>query len=94
MADRIYVNDVGTVIEIDVVDTITSATNIAMKTRKYDGTEVSWDATRHGTTKIRYTVQAGDLNVSGIYYIQPYLTLGTWTGRGKTVKMVVYEKYE
>jgi hypothetical protein len=94
MADRIYINDVGTIIEIDVQDTISSATAIAMKTKKFDGTEVSWDATAHGTTKIRYTVKAGDLNVSGIYYIQPYIAMPNWIGRGKTVKMVVYEKYE
>ena len=94
-----YVGDVGTIIEIDMQETITGATAITFEVRKpksgggYE--DVQWTGvTVEGTTKLKYTVGANNFDVAGIYIIQPKLTLSGWTGRGDPVQFTVYEHFK
>jgi len=92
--EKPYVGDIGLTIIIDMQEDMESATNITFEVRKPDGQEVSWEGIQvFETTKLKYITQEGDLDVAGIYNIQPKLTLGNWTGKGNTVSFRVYEKY-
>ena len=93
MADKIYVGDIGTVIDVDCNETITGATGQKLIVKKPNGTTVEWTATIQGTDTLRHITIANDLDVAGEYLIQPYLTLSGWTGRGKTARFKVYEKF-
>jgi hypothetical protein len=94
MAERVFKDDIGTIIEINLQENISAATNLKYKVKKPNGVEVDWTPTLYGTNYLRYPVIAGDLNLTGIYYIQPYMTLGGWTGRGDTVDLTVYDHFE
>lgn len=92
--DRPYVGDVGTIIEVDCGENITTATGITLEIRKPNGSKVSKAASLYSTTKLRYTVISGDLDQSGKYSIQPKLTISGWIGRGETVTMDVYSQFD
>ena len=93
MADKVYVGDVGTIIDVDCGEVLTTATGQSLKVRKPNGAEVVWTATI-ATNSLRHTIIAGDVDIAGTYLIQPYLTLSGWTGRGKTVTLPVYRYFE
>lgn len=93
MAEKVYVGDVGTVIEIDMQENISSATGYKLKVRKPDGTLVDWAPSIYGTNYLRYTIVTNDLNMAGTYTIQPYMTIGTWTGRGDVISFAVEELF-
>lgn len=90
---NIYVNDVGTIIEIDMGENIAAATGLVLEVQKPDSTLVEWTPTLYGTNYLRYTVITGDLNKVGKYFINPKLTIATWTGRGDTVSFTVSSKF-
>ncbi len=90
---KCFVGDVGTLLIVDCKKTITGATGILLKVRKPDETEHDWSATIYDTSKIQYTVQAGDFDQAGDYRIQSYLTLGSWVGRGHTFVLTVYSTF-
>ena len=94
MAYKHFVDEVGTVITVDCGCDITGATGTALKVKKPDGTEVSWTATIYDSNYLRYTTVSGDLDQVGVYYVQSYLTIGGWTGRGETAEFIIYDKYE
>jgi len=91
--ERSYVGDVGTIVKIDMQETITGATGLIFNVRKPNGDEVVWTPSIDGTEKLKYTVVEGDFNVPGVYKIQPELTLGTFSGKGYTARFTVYRKY-
>jgi len=91
--ERVYQDDVGTIIKIDMQEVITGATALKFYVRKPQGGEEVWVPTIDGTEYLKYTVQAGEQDELGTYKIQPALTLGGWTGRGNTIKHKVYEKF-
>jgi hypothetical protein len=93
MAAKVYIGDVGTIIDVDCGETISTATGYKFYVKKPDGSEAEWTATIQGTTALKHTAISGDFNVAGTYYIQPYMTLGSWTGRGNTVELIVYRTY-
>lgn len=91
---KIYEDDIGTEIKIDMDESMETATGITFEVKKPNGEEESWSGIQIiETTKLKYTIQAGDLDVSGTYKIQPKLTLGSWTGKGYTVSFRVYAKF-
>lgn len=92
--DKVYVGDIGTIIEVDCDEDISTATGYKLVVRKPDGTRADWTASIYGTTALRHTTVAGDLSVAGIYRVQPYMTLDSWTGRGKTVEFEVFRLYD
>lgn len=95
---KIYVGDIGTEIILDVGQAITGAT-VSIAVLKPGATaEVSWAASVHtldGEARyVRHTTVAGDLDVAGLYRLQPVIALadGTWSGRGETVEFLVFDK--
>lgn len=90
-----YVGDIGTIINVDMQQDISTATNLKFYVRKPDFTVVEWTPTIYGTQILRYiTVDENDFDMPGDYYITPYLTLGSWTGSGDTVQFKVYARYQ
>jgi hypothetical protein len=96
MNEKVFVGDVGTLIRIDMQESLTSLASYALHVRKPDKTTVSWSGV--GLVKngdyLEYTILSGDLNVAGDYLIQPYGTIGAWTGHGDTVRLIVDEQFQ
>jgi hypothetical protein len=95
MINKVYAGDIGTVIDIDVYENISGSTNYKYLVKKPDDSEVEWAAVLHNTTTFRYTTEEGDIDVKmpGAYYINPYATIGSWTGVGDTVILYVLPRY-
>ncbi len=92
--DKHYVNEIGTEIIVDCGQDVSSATTTKLEVRKPDGTLAEWDATIYETDYLKYLTVAGDFDQAGLYAIQPYLVLPTWTGRGETVTFYVFGNYD
>ena len=92
--NKYYVNDVGTAITIEAGTDISTATYLALKVKKPDGTLHEWVASLEGLTKLKYTVQAGDWDQKGRYYLQAYIEMPSWEGRGETVTFDIYDAYK
>jgi len=92
---KIYVNDIGVVIEIDMGESLNAATNLKLEVRKPDNTKVVWTPTVYGEgfNYLRYITVANDLNLAGVWKIQPSLTLGSWSGLADTVSFEIFAKY-
>jgi hypothetical protein len=94
MADRIYVGEVGTIIDVDMGVDISLASAYELRVRKPDGTEVIWaPAILSGGQTLEYITETGDLDIAGDWIIQPWLEIGTWIGYGDPVNLVVYSIY-
>lgn len=87
--EEVQLNDVGTIIEITVIEEnnsivdLSSATTKQIKILKPSGAIITEDAdfVTNGTDgKLKYTIQAGDLNEIGLHRVQAYLVLAYWTG--------------
>ena len=96
MASKLYVDDEGTVFEVDVGTDVSGASTTDLKVRKPDGTRVSWTGAVNGVTntQIDYTIVTDDLDQSGTYRLQSYVVTPTWTGRGETAEFVVYAAFD
>jgi hypothetical protein len=94
MPKKIYINMVGLTIEIDMIDSIVEATNLALNVRKPDKAIVIWTPEIYDGTKFRYVTKTGDLNQPGIYIIQPSFTLSGWSGPGDPVELRIYDSFE
>ncbi len=90
-----YVGDIGTDIILDVHEDLTGAT-VGISVRKPSGTTAVWPAAVHESRSVRHTAAAGDFNETGVYRVQPVISLadGTWSGRGKTAEFRVYGKHQ
>ena len=93
MTSKYYVGDIGTEIMVDCGYTITEATNLKLKVKKPDGTEVEWTAAIDGTDHLKYTTIADDFSVAGTYFLQASLTLGGWSGLGETAQFEIHDPY-
>ena len=93
MSDKVYVGDVGTEIIVDCGQSIVGATATTLEILKPDGTTKSWTATIYQSNYLKYTVQADDLDMAGLWRVQAKLTLSGWTGKGETDSFRVYPSY-
>ena len=92
--EKVYVGNVGTNIDLDTEVDITSSTSLKILALKPDGTtEVSWTASRDGTSVVRYTTQAGDLDVEGTWRLQAEVTTASGKWLGNTVTLRVYPEF-
>jgi hypothetical protein len=96
LPEKIYKGNIGTVVtvEIDTTEDISSAETLQLLVTKPGGSEVAWDgeySTSDGKKYISYTTIEGDLDEAGDYYVQPYIDIVTWSGRGNTFKIKVWE---
>lgn len=91
---KIYKNDVGTVIRIDMLTDITTATTETLYYKKPSGSTGQWTPSISGTNYYEYQVVAGDLDEVGTYLVQPYLEIGDFEGYGDTVQFTVLDQFE
>jgi len=96
--NKVYVNDVGTVILLDTGVDLSGGT-LSIKYRKPDGATGSWSGTIANTSSgagkgISYTTVAGDLSVSGAWKLQAHAVLPNGTWSGETVTLFVHSPFE
>ncbi len=72
---------------------ITDATEVLIVAQKPDETEVEWTGEVSGTTVVRYTTVADDLDQEGVWLLQAKVTTldGVWLGN--TVSLPVYPAF-
>ena len=88
----IGVDVVGLAIILETGQTITGASNIVLHVKKPSGKRLTWSgAVVYGTTQIKYTSEAGDLDEAGWYTVYPTLTVGGFQGTGKPTKFQVQD---
>ncbi|MEA5090610.1 hypothetical protein [Solidesulfovibrio sp.] len=95
--DSIYQGDTGVELLVDCGRDIAGAVGPVLRVRApsgavrvFPGSLVEKDGvTRH----IRYVTRAGDLDEAGVYRIQAALTLGDWTGVGRTARLAVRARF-
>jgi hypothetical protein len=94
MADKIYINDEGTLFRVDCETDISSATVFKIKVKKPDDTEVEWNGALYGTQYIDYTIQTDDLDQAGNYVAQAYIETiqGKWSG--ESFNFEVFNTYD
>jgi len=93
-----YMNEVGTQIIVDCGQDISAASTYKLSVRKPDGTVFTWNPTivtiESNPNYLLYLTRVGDFDQIGVYSIQPYLVLPTWTGRGETVTFEVFGNFD
>lgn len=80
-----YVDDVGTLIEVETDVILTGNAILEMRMVKPDGTTVAWTATIKGTDSsvAQYTVKVNDFDTVGIWHGQIYVSWDVnniWSG--------------
>lgn len=97
MTDSIYQGDFGLEILVDCGRDIAGAGEPGLIVRAPSGAVRRYAATlasADGVTRcIRYVTRPGDLAEAGIYRIQASLTLGDWSGLGKTAPLTVRARF-
>ena len=97
MADTIYQGDVGLEILVDCGRDLTGAASPTLRVRLPSGATRSWPAAVAGSgqdaAKLRYVTKAGDLAEAGVYKLQAVLTLGDWSGGGRTASFTVRPQF-
>lgn len=90
-----YKNSVGNRLIIECGCTVTGATGIVLYVRKPSGVEQTWTGlTVNGTTRVAYVTQTGNLDETGVYSCQPFMTLpGGFVGRGRTFSFPVLDYF-
>ena len=93
---KVYIGDIGTVIEVAVGIDISAATTTELKVKKPDGTTDTWVGAVNGSTntQLDYTIAADDLDQSGEYDIQAHIETATWVGLGETARLMVYGLFQ
>lgn len=90
---KVYEGDIGTVIELDVGEDISSSSTRRIYYTKPSGTTGFWAATLVGTSRISYTTESGNLDEDGVWSLQAYIVTASGTWRGETVKLRVYAQF-
>lgn len=85
----VFVGDVGTEILLDCGTDISTGTLLKIKAKKPTGARVAWTAALDGTDRIKYAVQAGDLDVAGPWSLQAYVEMPGWSGHGEIAALSV-----
>jgi len=85
----IYVNDIGTELILDCVVVISTATVMKVYAKSPTGVNKTWTAVLHGTTSVKYTLLAGDINTAGKWRVQAYVEMPGWKGRGEWAEIDV-----
>lgn len=91
--EKVYIGDAGTEIVLDVGSDITDNIELAILCLKPDGSEHKWIASLESKSKLKYISSEMDFDQKGRFKLQAYVDLGTWSGRGSTIELMVEEKY-
>lgn len=104
---KMYVDDIGTIWRVDVVEAIGTPEEYGFYVQKPDGTDVTWNNLGTGDNganltaisddghTLTYTIQAGDYDQSGTYKAHAFIKYSTgdqWTGELFSFK--VYAKWK
>lgn len=96
--NKIYVGD-NPLVKLDCVSDITGASGTLIKYRKPSGIENEWAATITNDTEtglgryLTYQTIVTDLDESGDWRFQAFLTVSGWIGRGETAIKRIYSKF-
>jgi hypothetical protein len=97
MSTKRYTNEIGVVIRLNTGIDLTGATNPIIKVLRPDGSSVTWTATivsiNSSNSYVQYTTQSGDLNLPGLYRVQPFVNFSNWIGPGETASFEVYSPF-
>mgnify|MGYP006279449747 CR=1 FL=1 len=85
----VYVGDIGAILRLTSSVDLSAATSAAIKYRKPSGATGEWSATIYDSTGVQYVVQDGDLDESGQWTLQGYVTMPGWSGHSKAVRVTV-----
>jgi hypothetical protein len=91
---KVYTSDVGTVLLAETGVDLGAAVLTLQVRRPGDVSAVAWPGTKSGTTKISYTLAAGDLPAAGTYRIQAKIVNGASVWLGETYELTVYEPFK
>lgn len=91
-----YVGDIGTTILIDCSANISAATLIQLKVKTPDNKDLTWVASvdPDNNQYIKYTVREKDFLIPGYYYIQPYIEISGFKGRGETCRIKIHKQFD
>lgn len=92
LANRTYVGDVGTAIELDTETDLTGAT-VSMLVQKPNGDLVTWPATAQGMVA-RFLTRTGDLDQHGTWRMQVLVETFAGKWHGKTFRLRVYAAFK
>lgn len=95
---KVYVGDVGTQVRVDMQEDLTGYSVVKLYVRKPNGSLAEWIPTvvpnAAGLNSVLgYISLPGDLNVRGLYKIQPYVEFASWKGRGTPVYLEVFGEF-
>ena len=91
-ADPAYLNDIGTLIDLDTGEDISSATVQRIKYRKPSGATGYWvGVIGTDTTSVEYTTIDGDLDEIGTWTTQVYIEMPTWKGHSTMITFKVVD---
>lgn len=93
MADTFYQGDIGLKVILDCGQDISASTDRAIQVRKPDGSTAIWNASIEDNNYLTYITTGSDISQPGIYKLQSSMTLGDWTGRGKTATLIVLPQF-
>lgn len=88
---KVYKGDVGLKIILDAGSDISTQTTLKIKCIKPDGTAGEWDAKVENSNYAYYVTLADDLDKVGVWTVQLYVALTSWTGHGTIASFKVYE---
>ncbi len=103
----VYVGDIGTEIIIAIKEDISSLTDSLFHVQKNNSkttedwaftVKLDWpsdpDYDPQYPNAFNYLTQEDNLDVAGVYKIQGWVNLGTWSGSINTILLPVKEKFE
>jgi hypothetical protein len=88
-----YVGDTGTLIQLDVGQSLAGAISVAIEARKPTGAVVVWPGTVVSTTKVQYVTLFDTLDIPGLWKLQAKVVLPSGTWLGESAAMTVYGKW-
>jgi len=89
-----YVGDYGVVIKLDIGTNISAASVKSISVKKPSGAVATWIPDIYGTNYLEYTTVSGDLDESGIWTVQPSISVGSFVGKGETSTFTIYDSFE
>ncbi len=89
---KLYRDTVGYVITVSGLGDISAATLATLYVKRPDGAAAEWDGdVGIDNESIEYETTGAEIDLAGVYFIQPYVETDTWQGYGDTVQLEVYE---
>lgn len=88
MIPYVFLNDIGTIISVDVGSDITGATTHVIKYIKPDGESGQWTATV-STQYLLYTTVDQDLDQIGEWTVQAFVVTASGSWHGETTRFEV-----